>query len=512
MIVVWSRQSTNNYQRTTINEQLSTMFLTDDFLLHSETARRLYHDYAKNLPIIDYHNHLPPNEIAEDKIFSNISKVWLNGDHYKWRAMRTCGVNEKFITGNATDEQKFEKWAATVPYTMRNPLFHWTHLELQRYFDEYRLLKPDTATSIFETTSEKLNSPEYSTQNLLRKMNVEVVCTTDDPTDNLQFHSQCRDAMLASHNRKNKDAMLASHANKDKDANMASLQMLPSFRPDKFILIDAPTFLTSIEKLGTIVGSEIKTFEDLLNALKSRADFFASLGCKLSDHGLEHLYAEDFTEAAANKAFQKAREGKKLTEKEANVFKSCILHHLGVIYHDLGWTQQFHLGALRNNNKRALSQLGADTGWDSIGDFKQAQALSKFLNTLEEHNALAKTIIYNLNPADNEIFGTMIGNFNDGSMAGKVQWGSAWWFLDQKDGMTKQINALSNMGMLSQFVGMLTDSRSFLSFPRHEYFRRLLCNLFGDDVAHGELPNDIEWLGKLTQDICYYNAKKYFGF
>ncbi len=476
------------------------MFLTDDFLLHSETARRLYHDYAKNLPIIDYHNHLPPNEIAEDKIFSNISKVWLNGDHYKWRAMRTCGVNEKFITGDATDEQKFEKWAETVPYTMRNPLYHWTHLELQRYFDEHRLLKPDTATSIFETTSKKLNSPEYSTQNLLRKMNVEVVCTTDDPTDNLYSHK-----LLALSFEPSRDGSKLK-------ANSSRLKMLPSFRPDKFILIDAPTFLGSIEKLGKLIGSDINTIDDLLNGLKQRADFFASLGCKLSDHGLEHLYAEDFTDATANKAFQKAREGKILTDKEANVFKSCMLHHLGVMYYNLGWTQQFHLGALRNNNKRALSQLGADTGWDSIGDFKQAQALSKFLNMLEENNALAKTIIYNLNPSDNEIFGTMIGNFNDGSMVGKVQWGSAWWFLDQKDGMTKQINALSNMGMLSQFVGMLTDSRSFLSFPRHEYFRRLLCNLFGDDVTHGELPNDIEWLGKLTQDICYYNAKRYFSF
>ncbi len=487
----------------------SNSFITDDFLLHSETARRLYHDYAKHLPIIDYHNHLPPNEIAEDKIFGNISKVWLNGDHYKWRAMRTCGVNEKFITSDATDEQKFEKWADTVPYTMRNPLYHWTHLELQRYFDEHRLLKPETATSIFKTTSEKLNTPEFSVQNLLQKMNVEVVCTTDDPTDSLEYHVKNEGMKELRNEGMKNEKSIPPFLN---SLIPSFTKMLPSFRPDKFILIDAPTFLTSIEKLGTIVGFDIKSLDDLLKGLKLRADFFASLGCKLSDHGLEHLYAEDFTDGAANKVFLKALEGKKLTDKEANVFKSCILHHLGQMYHSLGWTQQFHLGALRNNNKRALSLLGADTGWDSIGDFKQAQALSKFLNRLEEHNALAKTIIYNLNPADNEIFGTMIGNFNDGSMAGKVQWGSAWWFLDQKDGMIKQINALSNMGMLSQFVGMLTDSRSFLSFPRHEYFRRLLCNLFGDDVTNGELPNDIEWLGKLTQDICYYNAKKYFGF
>lgn len=476
------------------------MFITEDFLLHSETARRLYHDYAKNLPIIDYHNHLPPKDIAENKIFGNISQAWLTGDHYKWRAMRTYGVNEKFITGNAADAEKFMKWAETVPYTMRNPLYHWTHLELLRYFDEHRLLNPETATSIYNSTREKFSTPEFSTQKLLEKMNVEVICTTDDPTDNLWSHEQ-----LAMRFEPSQDVS-------KRIAHRAKLKMLPSFRPDKFILIDAPPFLNSIEKLGEIVGNEINSFDDLLSGLKLRVDFFASKGCKLSDHGLDHLYAEDFTNTEANKVFRKAKAKKELTKKEILVFKSAILFHLGEMYHTLGWTQQFHLGALRNANKRMLQTLGADTGWDSIGDFKQAVSLSKFLNALEEKNKLTRTIIYNLNPADNEIFATMVGNFNDGSVAGKVQWGSAWWFLDQKDGMTKQINALSNMGMLSQFVGMLTDSRSFLSFPRHEYFRRLLCNLFGEDVKNGELPNDIEWLGKLTQDICYYNAKKYFNF
>ncbi len=476
------------------------MFITEDFLLHSETARRLYHDYAKNLPIIDYHNHLPPKDIAENKIFGNISQVWLNGDHYKWRAMRTYGVNEKFITGNAADAEKFMKWAETVPYTMRNPLYHWTHLELLRYFDERRLLNPETATSIYNSTCEKFSTPEFSTQKLLEKMNVEVICTTDDPTDNLLSHEQ-----LAMRFEPSQDGSKCI-------AQSSKFKMLPSFRPDKFILIDAPPFLDSIEKLGEIIGNDINSFDDLLSSLKLRVDFFASKGCKLSDHGLDHLYAEDFTNTEANKVFQKAKAKKELTNKEILVFKSAILFHLGEMYHTLGWTQQFHLGALRNANKRMLQTLGADTGWDSIGDFKQAVSLSKFLNALEEKNKLTRTIIYNLNPADNEIFATMVGNFNDGSVAGKVQWGSAWWFLDQKDGMTKQINALSNMGMLSQFVGMLTDSRSFLSFPRHEYFRRLLCNLFGEDVKNGELPNDIEWLGKLTQDICYYNAKKYFNF
>ena len=462
-------------------------FLTDDFLLQSETARRLYHEYAKHLPIIDYHNHLPPNEITGDRQFENISKAWLYGDHYKWRAMRVHGINEHFITGKATDFEKFEKWAETVPYTMRNPLYHWTHLELKGYFDENRLLKADTAKNIFENTSEKLNSPQYSVHNLLKKMNVEVVCTTDDPLDTLEFHQKF-------------------HTEK------AGFKMLPAFRPDKFILIENPNFPTYIQKLGEIVGFELDNFANLLRGLRHRADFFVTLGCQLCDHGLEQLYAEDFTDAKADAAYKKAILGKKLTEKEALTFKSAILHHLGEMYHTLGWTQQFHLGALRNNNTRMLRELGPDTGWDSIGDFKQAVALSKFLRGLDENNRLAKTVIYNLNPADNEIFATMIGNFNDGSIAGKVQWGSGWWFLDQKDGMEKQINTLSNMGLLSRFIGMLTDSRSFLSFPRHEYFRRLLCNMFGQDVENGELPNDVAWLGKLVQDICYYNAKNYFKF
>ena len=462
-------------------------FLTDDFLLQSETARMLYHDYAKDLPIIDYHNHLPPNEIAGDRQFENISKAWLYGDHYKWRAMRAQGINEHYITGGASDFEKFEKWAETEPYTMRNPLYHWTHLELSRYFDENRLLKPETAASIFDNLNEKMNTPQYSVQNLLRKMNVEVVCTTDDPLDSLEFHQKY-------------------------NLQKADMKMLPAFRPDKFILIDNPNFSKFVEKLGEIVGFELRSFEDLLKALKVRADFFAANGCQLCDHGLEQLYAADFTDAQANAVFKKAISNEKLTENEALLYKSAILFHLGEMYHALDWTQQFHLGALRNVNTRMLKQLGPDTGWDSIGDFKQAVALGAFLRKLDNNNRLAKTIIYNLNPADNEIFATMIGNFNDGSIAGKVQWGSGWWFLDQKDGMEKQINTLSNMGLLSRFIGMLTDSRSFLSFPRHEYFRRILCNMFGEDVKNGELPNDVVWLGKLVQDICYFNAKNYFNF
>ena len=476
---------TNSPART--NGIAKSSFLTDDFLLHSETARRLYHDYAKDMPIIDYHNHLPPNEDVGEKQFENITQAWLYGDHYKWRAMRTNGINERFITGDATDYEKFEAWAKTVPYTMRNPLYHWTHLELKGYFDENRLLKPETARSIYDETSAKLSTPQYNVPNLLRKMNVEVICTTDDPLDSLEYHQVF-------------------------NAKKMGFKMLPAFRPDKFILIENPNFANFVQKLSEIVGFELVDFADLLRGLKQRADFFATLGCQLCDHGLEQLYAEDFTDTEADTVYKKAIAGKNLTAHEALTYKSAILHHLGEMYHALGWTQQFHLGALRNNNTRMLRQLGPDTGWDSIGDFKQAVALSRFLGGLEDKNRLAKTVIYNLNPADNEIFATMIGNFNDGSIAGKVQWGSGWWFLDQKDGMQKQINTLSNMGLLSQFIGMLTDSRSFLSFPRHEYFRRLLCNMFGEDVENGELPNDIAWLGKLVQDICYNNAKRYFNF
>ncbi|GAB3510530.1 glucuronate isomerase [Emticicia fontis] len=462
-------------------------FLDEDFLLQTKTARTLYHEFAKDMPIIDYHNHLPPDQILGDKVFKNITEIWLYGDHYKWRAMRTNGINEKYCTGDASDYEKFEKWAETVPYTMRNPLYHWTHLELQRYFDITDSLSPATAQKIYDISSEKINSPEFSVRNLLRKMNVKVVCTTDDPLDSLEYHQQLR------------------------EAGDLEIKVLPAFRPDKFILIDNPNFPTYIQKLGAIVNFDIQSFEDLLKALRQRADFFASQGGQISDHGLEQIYATDFTPESADSAFKNAIAGKTLSETEANIFKSAILHELGKMYAELGWTQQFHLGALRNNNKRAMRVLGPDTGWDSIGDWSQAAALSKFLGKLDEFDQLAKTIIYNLNPRDNELIATMVGNFNDGSMAGKVQFGSGWWFLDQKDGMERQINALSNMGLLSRFIGMLTDSRSFLSFPRHEYFRRILCNIYGNDIENGELPNDIPWIGETIQNICYNNAKNYFG-
>ncbi|AYQ34551.1 glucuronate isomerase [Runella sp. SP2] len=463
-------------------------FLDEDFLLQTDSARTLYHEFAKQMPIIDYHNHLPPDQIVADKTFENLTQIWLYGDHYKWRAMRTNGINENYCTGAATDYEKFEKWAETVPYTLRNPLYHWTHLELQRYFDVHEVLSPKSARRIYDECSEKLRTPDYSVRNLLRKMNVEVVCTTDDPLDTLEYHQQ-----------------LAT-------AGSFEIQMRPAFRPDKFILIGNANFATYLQKLGAIVGFEINRYDDLTKALRVRADFFASLGCKLSDHGLEQIYAADFTPEAADSILQKALGGQTLSQNDILVYQSAILHFLGTMYHELGWTQQFHLGALRNNNARALRLLGPDTGWDSIGDWSQAVALSKFLGRLDEYDQLAKTIIYNLNPADNEVIATMIGNFNDGSIAGKVQFGSGWWFLDQKDGMEKQITALSNMGLLSRFVGMLTDSRSFLSFPRHEYFRRILCNMFGNDIENGEIPSDMEWVGQVVQNICYNNAKQYFGF
>ncbi|QJD94911.1 glucuronate isomerase [Mucilaginibacter robiniae] len=463
-------------------------FLDENFLLQTATAQRLYHEYAKGLPIIDYHCHLPPDQIAQNLNFKNITQVWLYGDHYKWRAMRTNGVNEDYITGSKTDYEKFEKWAETVPYTLRNPLYHWTHLELQRYFDVHDLLTPDTSQKIYDDCTAKLQTPEYSVQGLIKKMNVETICTTDDPLDNLQYHQQLKQSG-------------------------AAIKVLPAYRPDKAMNADDTVALNAyIDKLAEVTNTSIDNIDNYLQALKSRHDFFAENGCSVSDHGLEQIYAEDYTDDEIRTIFNKIRAGETLLPGEILKFKSAMLFHFAVWDHEKGWVQQYHLGALRNNNTRLLTKLGPDTGFDSIGDFSQGRALSKFLNKLDTEDKLAKTIIYNLNPADNELMATMIGNFNDGSVAGKVQFGSAWWFLDQKDGMTKQINALSNMGLLSRFIGMLTDSRSFLSFPRHEYFRRLVCNLFGEDIENGELPNDIEWTGKIIQDICYYNAKNYFTF
>ncbi|MEX2591755.1 MAG: glucuronate isomerase [Anditalea sp.] len=463
-------------------------FLDENFLLKGKFAQKLYHDYTKDLPIIDYHCHLSPKDLAENRQFENITQVWLAGDHYKWRAMRTLGIDEKYITGNASDKEKFIKWAEAVPYTMRNPLYHWTHLELQRYFGIDSLLTAETGEAIYEKTTALLQKPSFRTLGLLEKMKVETVCSTDDPIDSLEYHIQAK-----------KDGLKPN--------------LFPAFRPDKAYAVENPSsYREYVEKLGNVSGVNISRYSDLMEALKRRADFFHEQGGRLSDHGLEQLYFFDQGTYDIEALFKKLIQKQQLSPEEVNYFKFETLSHLSKFYHAKGWTQQFHVGALRNTNERMLGILGPDTGFDSIGDFSQSVALAKYLNHLDSTDQLAKTILYNLNPSDNEVMATMVGNFNDGSIKGKVQFGSSWWFLDQKDGMEKQINTLSNMGILSCFIGMLTDSRSFLSFPRHEYFRRILCNLIGEDVENGELPADEKWLGKMVSDICYYNAKEYFQF
>lgn len=464
-------------------------FLDKDFLLQTETAKQLYHQHAASMPIIDYHNHLPPKQIAEDYQFKTITEVWLKGDHYKWRAMRANDVNENDITGTADDKTKFLRWAATVPYTMRNPLYHWTHLELQRYFGITDLLNETTAEKIYDECNRLLQTKEYSVRNLLRKMNVKALCTTDDPCDTLEYHAQIK-----------QDGF--------------EIKVLPTFRPDAAIAIeDGKKWNEWVNKLSHITELSVYNFSQFIDALKKRHDYFAAMGCKLSDHGLETMYAEEYDDKEVEEFYDKLRSGGHLFEEEASQFKTAVLYRLALLDHEKNWTAQWHIGAIRNNNSVLLKQLGADAGVDSIGDFSTAKAMNQFFDQLNSTNQLSKTIVYNLNPADNEVYATLIGNFQDGTMPGKMQYGSSWWFLDQKDGMEKQINTLSNMGLLSRFVGMLTDSRSFLSYPRHEYFRRILCNLLGNDVENGELPaEELPRIGKMVEDICYNNAKAYFDF
>ncbi len=462
-------------------------FLDKDFLLESETARNLYHDVAAGMPIIDFHCHLDPRLIAEDVKFENLTQVWLAGDHYKWRAMRANGVEERFCTGDATDQEKFMKWAATVPDTLRNPLYHWTHLELQRYFDIQELLNPESAQKIYQKAGEMLQSEDYSVRKLIRKMNVEVICTTDDPVDSLEHHQKIMEDGFET-------------------------KVLPAWRPDKSMAVeDAVSYNLYMEKLEEASDTSIATFMDLLTALQNRHDYFHQMGCRISDHGLEGFISEDFDYQEIERIFLKIREGRNLNKQEVVRFKSAMLIELAVMDYEAGWAQQFHVGAIRNNNTRQLHDLGPDTGFDSIGDFKMARSMSRFLDRLDQQNQLAKTIVYNLNPADNALIATMVNNYNDGLIAGKMQFGSGWWYMDQKFGMTEQINTLSSLGLLSRFVGMLTDSRSFLSYPRHEYFRRILCNLVGQDVENGEIPNDASMVENLIKNVCYYNPKEYFA-
>ncbi|MDR1864271.1 MAG: glucuronate isomerase [Bacteroidales bacterium] len=465
-------------------------FMDENFLLQSDTAQELYHRHAAKMPIIDYHCHLDPAMIAGDRKFDNLGQIWLEGDHYKWRAMRTNGVEERFCTGkDTTCREKFDKWAETLPYTMRNPLYHWTHLELRRAFGVDAILNPSTAGEIFDVCTEKLRTPEYSARGLMKKFNVKVVCTTDDPVDSLEHHLALK-----------KEGF--------------EIKVLPTWRPDKAMAVENPAaYKAYIEKLSAVSGVAIGKYADLLEALRVRHDYFALAGCKLSDHGIEEFYADDYTQQDIDAIFGKVCSGKELTQAEAVKFKSALLTDGAKMDHEKGWTQQFHYGVIRNNNTRLFKQAGADTGFDSIGDFTVAKNMSKFLDRLDAGNQLAKTILYNLNPRDNDLIATMIGNFQDGSIAGKIQFGSGWWFLDQKFGMEAQINSLSSLGLLSRFVGMLTDSRSFLSYPRHEYFRRILCNLIGRDVENGELPaSELPFLGQLVENVCYNNAKNFFGF
>jgi len=461
-----------------------------DFLLETETARRLYHSYAANVPIIDYHNHLPPEKIANNHKFANISEIWLGGDHYKWRAMRSNGVSEHYCTGPASDWEKFLAWAKTVPNTMRNPLHHWTHLELKFPFGIQQWLNESTAQAVYKETNAKLATDAFSTQGLLKQFKVQIICTTDDPTDTLEHHIAYAKTVASEHTR-----------------------MFPTWRPDAAMAVEEPeAFNRWVDRLAAVAATEVQTFDDLLAALESRHSYFHELGCRASDHGLETAYADVYSLSEVRRAFDTLRQGQPISEAEARKYKSALMHEFGIMDHQRGWAQQLHLGALRNNNTRMFERLGRDTGFDSIGDFEVARPLAKFLDQLDRKGHLPKTILYNLNPRDNEVFATMLGNFQDGLLPGKMQYGAAWWFLDQLDGMEKQIDALSNLGLLSRFVGMLTDSRSFLSFSRHEYFRRLLCNILGNDVQRGLIPNDEAFLGNMIIDISYRNARDYFGF
>ena len=463
-------------------------FIHENFLLENKTAEKLYFDYASGMPIIDYHCHLSPHDISIDRRFENLTKIWLDGDHYKLRLMRANGVHEEYCTGEKDDLSKFIKWAETLPFALRNPIYHWTQMELKKPFGITELLNGSNAASIYEHCNELLAKKEYSFCSLLERWNVEVLCTTDDPADNLEYHKKIK-------------------------SSDSKTKVLPAWRPDKAMTVENPAnfnnYMASLEKA---TNKSINNFNDLIEVLENRHEHFHQMGCRLSDHGLETFYASEYTENDLKKIFTKIRSGKNLKSEEREKFRSGMLIIFAEMDFSKGWVQQFHIGPIRNTNSRMKKRLGSDSGYDSIGDQEIARPMAKFFNRLEKNRKLCKTVIYNINPKDNEVMATMAGNFQDGSYPGKMQWGSAWWFLDQKDGIEKQLNALSNLGLLGRFVGMLTDSRSVLSYSRHEYFRRILCNIIGNDVEKGLLPDDIDLLGDMIKNISYFNAKNYFDF
>ncbi|HOQ75354.1 MAG TPA: glucuronate isomerase [Thermoclostridium sp.] len=463
-------------------------FIHEDFLLQNKTARILYHEYAKDLPIIDYHCHLDPKEIAQDKRYRSITEVWLGGDHYKWRAMRANGVDEDEITGNAPDKEKFLRWAETMPYLVGNPLYHWTHLELLRYFDIDKLLGPDNAEEIWERCNKRLSQPDFSARGIIKKSNVEVICTTDDPADTLEYHKQIRE-----------------------DPSF-DVRVLPAFRPDRAVNIEKWDFRDYVQLLSLASNMPIRSIDDFYAALESRIAFFHENGCRLSDHAVEPPVFVTGTEKEADEVFRKALDGQKLTDREIAMFKTRTMLFLGSQHAEWGWVMQLHIGTQRDNNTRMFEKLGPNTGYDMMSDYTYSQPLAKFMDTLDRHGLLPKTILYVINPRDNEMIATLAGCFQGDGIPGKIQFGSGWWFNDQKDGVVRQMTALASMGLLRRFVGMLTDSRSFLSYTRHEYFRRILCNMLGTWVEAGEAPNDMDIMGGMVRDIAYYNAKNYFGF
>jgi glucuronate isomerase len=463
------------------------LFINEDFLLTNKSAVRLYHEFSEKLPIVDFHCHLSPAMIADDRQFKNLSEIWLDGDHYKWRAMRANGISEKYCTGNATAEEKFKRWAETVPATIGNPLYHWTHLELARYFNIKDLLSPATSSKIYERASELLQTKEFSTRSLIKKMNVELICTTDDPTDNLEYHLKLNHSF--------------------------DIQVLPAFRPDNVIKTEDPEqFETYIRKLEMVSAIEINSFDNLISALDKRHQYFHDNGCRLSDHGLTRIFFNPYLPSELKDILNSLRKGKYISNDEAEKFRTAVMIELCKMNHKRGWVQQLHLGAIRNNNERLFKALGPDTGWDSIGESQDISKMAQFLSLLDKTDQLAKTILYNLNPADNAMMITMAGNFNDGSSIGKVQYGPAWWFLDQKTGIETHLKDISSFGLLKRFIGMVTDSRSFLSYPRHEYFRRLACNYIGKEIERGNIPDDEELIKPLVEGISYRNAKEFFGF